>query len=253
MSANNHLLYRGYVVDKGTGLYYLQSRYYDPNVGRFINADKYFSGVGGDILGDNMFAYCFNNPVNLDDIEGNWPQCFKKAVKWVAEKVIKPVVKKVQKALGKRDFTYSTGIGTGGSITGYGIQVQGGFAFDSKGNIAIQGTAAGGFSTTAGCLGIVYNSLTNAPDVSALEGSGYQMGGVYGWNIGYVPVVAGGDINFIPIPDSEAAYIGGTFITGFGTSGFEGHVDWTYTGTLPYSKVNIFEAAEIVYHVIMEW
>ena len=69
MSANNHLLYRGYVVDKGTGLYYLQSRYYDPNVGRFINADA-FASTGQGILGNNMFAYCGNNPVMFADSSG---------------------------------------------------------------------------------------------------------------------------------------------------------------------------------------
>ena len=70
MSANNHLLYRGYVVDKGTGLYYLQSRYYDPNVGRFINADVYTS-TGQGVLGSNMFAYCLNNPTTLVDPTGH--------------------------------------------------------------------------------------------------------------------------------------------------------------------------------------
>ena len=74
MSANNHLLYRGYVMDKGTGLYYLQSRYYDPNVGRFINADGLVS-TGCGILGHNMFAYCNNIPVTNKDFSGRapWP------------------------------------------------------------------------------------------------------------------------------------------------------------------------------------
>jgi len=69
----NPLRYRGYVYDVETGLYYLQSRYYNPEMGRFINADGVVSGVGGQVLGYNMFAYCFNNPVNMDDSSGNWP------------------------------------------------------------------------------------------------------------------------------------------------------------------------------------
>ena len=58
----NPFRYRGYYYDSETGLYYLQSRYYDPEVGRFINADKYAS-TGQGILEKNMFAYCLNNYV----------------------------------------------------------------------------------------------------------------------------------------------------------------------------------------------
>jgi len=65
----NPLGYRGYVLDVGTQLYYLQSRYYDPELGRFINADVYAS-TGQDILGHNMFAYCNNNPVIFLDEQG---------------------------------------------------------------------------------------------------------------------------------------------------------------------------------------
>ncbi|MBQ4569990.1 MAG: RHS repeat-associated core domain-containing protein, partial [Ruminococcus sp.] len=65
----NPLRYRGYVYDKETGLYYLQSRYYDPETCRFINADGYVS-TGQDITGYNMFVYCGNNPVNRKDSTG---------------------------------------------------------------------------------------------------------------------------------------------------------------------------------------
>ena len=55
------------------GLYYLQSRYYDPEVGRFINADtEVATGIG--IIGNNMFAYCNNNPVVLVDTNGREPE-----------------------------------------------------------------------------------------------------------------------------------------------------------------------------------
>ena len=65
----NPIRYRGYYYDTESGLYYLQSRYYDPEVGRFINADGYVS-TGQGILSYNMFAYCGNEPVNRTDSTG---------------------------------------------------------------------------------------------------------------------------------------------------------------------------------------
>ena len=66
----NPLRYRGYVYDQETGLYYLQSRYYNPTTARFLNADT-FASTGQGILGNNMFAYCLNNPVNGCDPHGD--------------------------------------------------------------------------------------------------------------------------------------------------------------------------------------
>ena len=69
MAAVNPIRYRGYYYDTETGFYYLQSRYYDPTIGRFINADT-FASTGQEFLGYNMFAYCLNNPVNKCDQTG---------------------------------------------------------------------------------------------------------------------------------------------------------------------------------------
>ena len=66
LGANNPFRYRGYYYDTETGLYYLQTRYYDAEVGRFISADEYLS-TGQGIVGSNMYAYCLNNPVNMSD------------------------------------------------------------------------------------------------------------------------------------------------------------------------------------------
>ena len=71
----NPIRYRGYVYDTETQLYYLQSRYYDPEIGRFINADA-FTSTGQGFTGNNMFAYCGNNPVNYVDPTGEFLQAF---------------------------------------------------------------------------------------------------------------------------------------------------------------------------------
>ena len=66
----NPLRYRGYYYDSETKLYYLQSRYYDPAIGRFINADR-LASTGQGFIGCNMFAYCLNGPANYTDTNGN--------------------------------------------------------------------------------------------------------------------------------------------------------------------------------------
>ncbi len=71
LGLHNPLRYRGYVYDNETALYYLQSRYYDPDVGRFINAVSLVDTET--IIGHNLFVYCWNNPVNVEDSSGKSP------------------------------------------------------------------------------------------------------------------------------------------------------------------------------------
>lgn len=65
----NPIRYRGYYYDNETGFYYLGSRYYDPSVCRFINADT-FATTGQGFIGFNMYIYCLNNPIMLMDGNG---------------------------------------------------------------------------------------------------------------------------------------------------------------------------------------
>mgnify|MGYP004469493343 CR=1 FL=1 len=83
LGKNNPFRYRGYVYDEETGFYYLQSRYYNPEVGRFISSDVLLS-TGQGVLGHNAYAYCGNNPVNMSDETGMWPSWAKKIVAAVA-------------------------------------------------------------------------------------------------------------------------------------------------------------------------
>ena len=84
LAQTNPLRYRSYYYDSETGFYYVSSRYYVPEIGRWINADNQIAGVGGEVLGYNMFAYCMNNPVNMDDPTGQWPKWVGKAIAVVA-------------------------------------------------------------------------------------------------------------------------------------------------------------------------
>ena len=65
----NPIRYRGYYYDVETGFYYLQSRYYDPETGRFVNADGLVQ-TGTGLMDKNMYAYCLDDPVNLVDNTG---------------------------------------------------------------------------------------------------------------------------------------------------------------------------------------
>ena len=70
----NPFRYRGYYYDAETGLYYLQSRYYDPEVGRFINCDDVnYIGITESGISYNPFAYCENDPVDNTDSVGYGP------------------------------------------------------------------------------------------------------------------------------------------------------------------------------------
>ena len=73
LATSNPIRYRGYYFDTETSLYYVSSRYYDPEIGRFINSDDIdYLGADGSPLSYNLFAYCMNNPVNRFDVNGNW-------------------------------------------------------------------------------------------------------------------------------------------------------------------------------------
>ena len=104
LGAQNPFRYRGYVYDAETGLYYVTSRYYDPEIGRWINSDNMIT-TGSDLAGLNLFAYCGNNPVNRVDPSGRfWISAIIKTVVVVAATIAKVVytvkeTKRVQEEL----------------------------------------------------------------------------------------------------------------------------------------------------------
>lgn len=70
LSIVNPYTYRGYFYEIETNTYFLKSRYYNPELCRFISADGYVQ-TGQGVLDKNMFAYCLNNPVNRVDSDGS--------------------------------------------------------------------------------------------------------------------------------------------------------------------------------------
>ena len=88
VGAQNPFRYKGYYYDNETGMYYLKSRYYDAEIKRFICADVGITSIIKDTKGNNLFCYCFNNPLNMKDMSVNWP-------KWIRNfgKTVKNTIK----------------------------------------------------------------------------------------------------------------------------------------------------------------
>ena len=200
----NPFRYRGYYYDNETGFYYLQSRYYNPEWGRFLNADGYIN-ANGDIIGFNIFAYCGNNPIMETDPTGKW--------------------------------TFSTGIGFSAFLFA-GVSYSINISFDSQGNIALQTTKAnvfernGGVIMGGGSIGVsLCSTYTCLDSVDELEGIFYNAGGT-------IPVLDVG-IEANMTPDYEV--VGGTATTGIGV-GVDLHFSGTTTTTV--GKFNIVEAAK---------
>ena len=114
----NPFRYRKYVYDPETGLYCLGSRYYDPEVGRFVNADSIkFAAILGRyyVNRQNLYQYCFNNPIMLNDKFGKWPKVpewlkdFEKSVKKTANAIGSAIVKTVKAV----QFNIGGGLGIG--------------------------------------------------------------------------------------------------------------------------------------------
>ena len=144
----NPFRYRGYYYDTESNLYYLNSRYYNTEIGRFINADGYVT-TGAGLLNCNMFAYCLNNPVKYYD------------------------------HLGTMTYGFYLGVGVTAII---GCSVEIGFCIDDNGDFAfvydysipdkIENTTVGVFSAGAYAKG----QITSANSVYDLEGSSMALG-----------------------------------------------------------------------------
>ena len=249
----NPLRYRSYYYDTESALYYLNTRYYSADICRFISSDNLVINIGGDVRGYSLFVYCFNNPINLTDSSGNWPQWVKNAANWVNNKIVQPIKKIVQKALSKINVTYSTGYNVSGAIGGFSFNGQIGMSVDTKGNVALQYSYGGGVTGGSAAISVSrYKTRTNAPNIHLLEGPSQQIGGSVGVPIYGVPISAGGDLIFMRNEKLNKNYFGYSKNIGFGTPGGEMHVEWGETQTITSTEFNVYDFIDELFIKIME-
>lgn len=72
--------YTGHVQDATTGLVYMQQRYYDPMLGRFLSVDPVAACDNGDMRHFNRYSYAYNNPYKFSDPDGREPEWWKMLV-----------------------------------------------------------------------------------------------------------------------------------------------------------------------------
>ena len=189
----NPLRYRGYYYDSETGFYYLQSRYYDPENHRFINADTYASTDSGDAIACNMFAYCQNNPVMLGDENGEIAGWLVRAIVGAAVGAITGAISALVTGGSAKDVLSSAAVGfvTGGIVGATGSMkagkivgravasaINGGYTYYSARKA---GASVGGAALAAGASAAISYGTAS---LSALAGDDLLVGTVSDLNIG---------------------------------------------------------------------
>jgi hypothetical protein len=208
------------------------------------------SGVNGSLKGFNLYAYCFNNPIMLTDVSGNWPAWIKSATKWFFENIAAPIVNSIENFLANFDFTQSSGIAISFSPGIFTFSLQVAITTDSDGNIAFQYSFSDGITTgTPGISPSVFSSITNAPDYTQVENMGYAVGLFQGFKIGNVPVFAGGDMNFLP--NANKTYYGLSGYFGLGGASTDIHGTLGSTGSI--FLFNYFDTFDVLYKSVKEW
>ena len=168
----NPLRYKGYYYDVETGLYYLNSRYYDPETGRFISQDSIEYAAPETINGLNLYAYCGNNPVNNVDYTGH---------KWwhwlLGALLVVGITALTVMTAGAAAFAIGTALGVGSSLVGatmigatVGGLVAGGIELLSQGfasnwqtldfgSLAIETLTGAAYGAVSGMLGATTSAV----------------------------------------------------------------------------------------------
>lgn len=189
----NPFRYRGYYFDCETGFYFLQTRYYDPEVGRFLNMDSVEYADPESVNGINLYSYCINDPVNYYDPSGHF----------IISLIIGLAI---------------TGAAIGGAVSGVSAYNNGARGWDVVGAVAAGAVvggaigaaagamAAGGVALISGGASMISSGLAAGGGMLALAGGGTAAGA------GAAAVVAG----------AGAIAVGGTLVLGGAVVGIAG-------------------------------
>ncbi len=172
VGANNPFRYRSYYYDIDVGTYYLISRYYDPDTGRFISPDNpevvlqasSEHGIG------NLYAYCFNDPVNATDPDGNMPNW----LKWTLGVTI--IVAAVALSVATAGLAAPIAAGVGGGLCG--AIVGGAVAGAIGGAVAGFGISVGIQGVSKDFENIDWNKVGKDTAIGAISGA--VTGGAFG-------------------------------------------------------------------------
>ena len=204
ISILNPIRYRGYYYDTETGLYYLQSRYYDATLCRFLNRDNVNYLEPESINGLNLHCYCHNNPIMYVDPNGHMPKWAAWLISGVA--IVGGIVL-CAAGVGGILGGVLIGAGAGSLINGYVTEANGGDFTAGYIGGAISGALCG---VGAGLGGMAFAA---ASEVANLACIGYMA-------LGATASFAGG----------FAGNLAGTVYTSWHNSGFKSvDVDWGET------------------------
>ena len=180
----NPFRYRGYYFDTETNLYFLKTRYYDPEVGRFITIDDLSYLDPETINGLNLYAYCGDNPiVNIDPTGSSWWSNFWSGVgDWFRENGVKLAIGAAFVIVGAVVTALTAGTGAG-FMAAFGAAL-----FTSLKAVAISTVISAG-------IGFVMGGLTTGSLEGALQGlssgiaDGFMWGGIFA---GGAQILSGG-------------------------------------------------------------
>ena len=147
----------------------------------------------------------------------------------------------VTKIFSNINYTNSVGINVSGTLGIWTYDGSLGVSVDAKGNIGVQFSFASGVTISSKKSGSIalYQTVTNAPDIYALEGDGANIGGAVGKTVLDLPAYASGDIVIVgDVNSTDKHYYGVTGAVGVGSKGEEAHIEMSYTKTLWSININ---------------